>query len=60
MKLLYSGLSTKGITHAREKIAKEQGFLSMLLGTLGEKILRNMLLDKGVIRTETHTVEQDF
>ena len=47
-----SGLLLKGISESIKNEAKEQkgGFLSMLLGTLGASLLRNMLAGKGVIR----------
>ena len=47
-----SGLLLKGISESIKNEAKEQkgGFLSMLLGTFGASLLRNMLAGKGVIR----------
>ena len=47
-----SGLLLKGVTETVQNEAKEQkrGFLSMLLGTLGENLLGNMLADKGMDR----------
>ena len=45
-----SGLLLKGITESVQNEIKEQkgGFLSMLLGTLGESLLGNLLTGKGV------------
>ena len=45
-----SGLLLKGVTESVENEVKEQkgGFLSMLLGTLGESLLGNLLTGKGV------------
>ena len=45
-----SGLLLKGITESVQNEIKEQkgGFLSMLLGTLGASLLRNLLTGKGV------------
>ena len=47
-----SGLLLEGVSKTIKNEAKEQkgGFLSMLLGTLGESLLGNMLAGKGVIR----------
>ena len=44
-----SGLLLKGVTKLVQNEVKEQkeGFLSMLLGTLGASILGNLLTDKG-------------
>ena len=46
------GILLKGVSETIKDEAKEQKgeFLSMLLGTLGESLLRNMLVGKGVIR----------
>ena len=45
-----SGLLFKGIRETIQNEAKEQrGFLSMLLGTLGTSLLRNILAGKGAI-----------
>ena len=48
-----SGLLLKGISETIQNETKEQkgGFLSMLLRTLGASLLRNILADKGIIRT---------
>ena len=42
----------KGITKTIKNETKEQkgGFLSMLLGTLGASLLRNLLSGKGIVR----------
>ena len=47
-----SALLLKGVSETIQNEAKEQegGFLSMLLGTLGASLLRNMLASKGIIR----------
>ena len=46
-----SGLLLKGVSETIQNEAKEQkgGFLSMLLGTLGASLLRNILPGKGAI-----------
>ena len=46
-----SGLVLKGVSETIKNEAKEQkeGFLSMILGTLGASLLRNMLAGKRVI-----------
>ena len=48
-----SGLLLKGISETIQNETKGQkgGFLSMLLRTLGASLLRNILADKGIIRT---------
>ena len=48
--LEYSGLLLKGVCETIENEAKVQneGFLSMLLGTLGPNLLGNILLCKGM------------
>ena len=45
----YSGLSLKEVTKTIQNEAKYQseGFISMLLGTLGASLLRNILAGKG-------------
>ena len=45
------GLLLKRVSETIQNEAKEQkaGFLSMLLGTLGESLLGNILADKGAI-----------
>ena len=42
----------KGVTKAIKNETKEQrgGFLSMLLGTLGARLLANLLAGKGIVR----------
>ena len=42
----------KGVTKTSKNETKEQngGFLSILLGTLGESLLENMLAGKGIVR----------
>ena len=46
-----SGLLLEGVSKTTKNEAKEQkgGFLSMLLGALGARLLENMLAGKGVI-----------
>ena len=46
--LLFEGVSETIKTEAKEQ---KRGFLSMLLGTLGSSLLRNMLAGRGVVRT---------
>ena len=45
-----SGLLLKGVSETIQNDAKEQkeGFLSMLLGTLGASLLGNVLADRGI------------
>ena len=47
-----SGLSLKGVSKTVQNEAKEQkdGFVSMLLGTLGASLLGNLLTGKGIYR----------
>ena len=47
-----SGLLLKGITETVQNEVKEQkrGFLSMLLGTLGARLLGNLFTGKGIHR----------
>ena len=47
-----SGLLLEGVSETIQNEAKEQkgGFLSMLLGTLGESLLGNILAGKGINR----------
>ena len=49
-----SGLLLKGVTETVQNEVKEQkeGFLSMLLGTLGARLLGNILSDKGMNRAD--------
>ena len=60
-----SGLIIKGISETIKDEAKEQkwGFVSILLGTLGSKLLRSALTQKWVIRPGKDTIGaagQDF
>ena len=45
----------KGVTKTIKKETKEQkrGFLSMLLGTLGTSLLRNLSTGKGIVRASS-------
>ena len=47
-----SNILLKGVTKTIKNETKEQkgGFLSMLLGTLGASLLRNLLVGKGIVR----------
>ena len=47
-----SDILLKGVTKAIKNQTNEQkgGFLSMLLGTLGASLLRNLLTGKGILR----------
>ena len=47
-----SNILLKGVNKTIKNEAKEQkgGFLSMLLGTLGASLLRNLLSGKGIVR----------
>ena len=47
-----SNILLKGVTKTIKNETKEQkgGFLSMLLGTLGASLLRNLLSGKGIVR----------
>ena len=47
-----SNILLKGITKTNENGKKEQkeGFLGILLGTLGASLLGNMLIGKGILR----------
>ena len=53
-----SGLLIKGVSEAIENEAKGQkgGFLSMLLDTLGARLLGNLLISKSTIRAGEGTV----
>ena len=53
-----SGLLMQGISKAIRNKTKEQkdGFLSMLLGVLAASILRNALVERGVIRVGEITI----
>ena len=54
----------KGVSKTIKNEAKEQreGFLGMLLGTLGASLLGNLLTGKGTIRTGEGTIRagKDF
>ena len=49
-----SGLLIKGVRKTIKNVSKEQkdGFLSMLLGTLGSSLLGSLLIGKGVERSK--------
>ena len=53
-----SGLLMQGLSKAIRNKTKEQkdGFLSMLLGVLAASILRNALVERGVIRVGEITI----
>ena len=53
-----SGLSIKGVSETIQNEAKEQkdGFLGMLLGTLGASLLGNLLTGKGVMGADEGTI----
>ena len=53
-----SGLLIKGVSKTIKNEPKEQkeGFLGMLLGTLGTSLLRNLLTGKGTIRADEDTI----
>ena len=53
-----SGLLIRGISKTIKHEAKEQkgGFLGMLLGTLGDSLLGNLLTGKGTIRAGEGTI----
>ena len=59
-----SGLLIKGVSETIENEAKEQkgGFLSMLLDTLGTRLLGNLLIGESTIRAGEGTIRagQDF
>ena len=50
-----SNILLKGVTKTIKNEAKEQkgGVLSMLLGTLKDSLLRNLLTEKGIVRAGT-------
>ena len=56
--LAESGLSKQGVSQTVKNEAKERKgvFLSMLLGTLGASLLRNLLAGKGTIRAGEGTI----
>ena len=57
-----NGLFLDGITETVKNEVKEQrdGFLSMLLGTLGASLLGNMLSGRGVIRAGEGTIRAGY
>ena len=57
-----SGLLLKGVSETIQNEAKEQkgGFLSMLLGTLGESLLGNILAGKGMNRAGERIVRTGY
>ena len=64
-----SGLFLKGVSKTIQNEAKEQrgGFLSMLLGTLGASLLRDILIgvginraEEGIVRTGYRNKRQDY
>ena len=59
-----SGLLIKCVSETIKNEAKkeQEGFLSMLLGTLGDSLLRNLLTVKGTIRAaqDTFRAGKDF
>ena len=57
-----SGLLLEGVSETIKNEAKEQkeGFLSVLLGTLGASLLGNMLAGKGVIRAGEGAVRAGY
>ena len=48
-----SSILLKGVTKAIKTKEQKGGFLSMLLGTLGANLLRNLLTEKGIVRAGT-------
>ena len=50
-----SNILLKGVTKTSKNETKEQkrGFLSVLLGTLGASLLRNLSTGKGIVRAGT-------
>ena len=57
-----SGLLLKGVSETIQHEAKEQreGFLSMLLGTLGASLLGDILSGKGIIRGGEGTIRAAY
>ena len=53
-----SGLLTKGVSETIKNEAKEQKgrFLSILFGTLGASLLRNLITGKSTIRADEDTI----
>ena len=60
--LKYFGVLLKGVSETIKNETEEQkgGFLSMLLGTLGASLLRNLLAGKGVIRVGEGTIRAGY
>ena len=48
-----SSILLKGVTKTIKTKEQKGGFLSMLLGTLGASLLRNLLTEKGIVRPGT-------
>ena len=50
-----SNILLEGVTNAIKNETKEQkgGFLSMLLGNLGDSLLANLLTGKGIVRASS-------
>ena len=57
-----SGILLKGVSETVQNEAKEQigGFFSMLLGTLGASLLRNILVGKGINRASERIVRASY
>ena len=57
-----SGLLLKGVSETVQNEAKEQkgGILSMLLGTLGESLLGNILAEKGINRAREGAIAKSI
>ena len=57
-----SGLLLEGVSETIKNEAKEQkgGFLGMLLGTLGARLLGNLLAGKGVMRAGEGNAGADY
>ena len=60
--LEYSGLLPEGVSKTIQNEAKEQkeGFLGMLLGTLGASLLGNILTGKGINRAGEGILKADY
>ena len=60
--LEYSNILLKGVGKAIQNKTKEQKgvFLSMLLGTLGESLLGNLLTGKGLVRAGEGTIRAGY
>ena len=54
-----SGLLIKGVSKTKMKQKKKEGFLRILLDTLGASLLGNLLAGKGTIRVGKGTVTAD-